>query len=101
MASDLEVLTLITTASHLSANCPSKEPELVREVEWYQLDMVGLTSTHNTDSGTKLLERNWPLSFSGVAQGVRRWVGVRIFPSPLLSAAALEFSPVNEGVTSM
>jgi len=47
-----------------------KEPELVREVERYQLDMVALTSTHSTGSGTKLLERGWTLSFPGVAQGV-------------------------------
>jgi len=40
--------------------------------------MVGLTSTHSTDSGTKLLERGWTLSFSGVAQGVRHQAGVGI-----------------------
>ena len=39
------------------------------EVEQYQLDMVGLTSTHTTGSGNKLLERGWTLYFSGVAQG--------------------------------
>jgi len=78
-----------------------KEPELVREVERYQLDMVGLTSMHSTSSGTKLPERGWTLSFSGVAQGVRRQAGVGIFTSPRLSAAVLEFSPVNERVVSM
>jgi len=46
-----------------------KEPELVREVERYKLDMVRLTSTHSTGSGTKLLERGWTLSFSKVSQG--------------------------------
>ena len=50
----------------------------MREVERYQLDMVGLTSTHSTGSGTKLLERGWTLYFSGVAQGVRRQAGVGI-----------------------
>jgi len=49
-----------------------KEPELVREVEWYELEMVGLTSTHSTGSGTKLLERGWTLSFFRVGQGVSR-----------------------------
>uniref|UniRef100_A0A3Q4B154 Uncharacterized protein n=1 Tax=Mola mola TaxID=94237 RepID=A0A3Q4B154_MOLML len=34
-----------------------KEPELVQEVERYQLDIVGLTSTHSSGSGTSLLER--------------------------------------------
>jgi len=67
----------------------------------YQLDMVGLTSTHSTGSGTKLLERVWTLSFSGVAQGVRRQAGVGILTSPQLSAAVLEFSPVYEKVASM
>ena len=33
-----------------------KEPELVCEVERYQLDIVGLTSTHSVSSATKLLE---------------------------------------------
>jgi len=44
-------------------------------VERYQLDMVGLTCTHSTGSGTKLLERGWTLSFSRVAHGVRRQAG--------------------------
>ena len=70
-----------------------KEPELVREVERFQLDMVGFTSTHSTGSGTKLLERGWTLSFSGVAQGVRCQAGVGILPSPRLSAAVLQFLP--------
>ena len=33
-----------------------KEPELVREVERYWLDLVGLTSTHSIGSGSKLLD---------------------------------------------
>jgi len=78
-----------------------KEPELVQEVEWYQLDMVGLTSTHSTGSRTKLLERGWTLSFSRVAQGARCQAGVGILTIPRLSAAVLEFSPVNERVASM
>jgi len=64
-------------------------------------DMVGLTSTHSTGSGTKLLERGWTLSSSGVAQGVRPQAGVGILTSPRLSAPVLEFSPVNERVASM
>ncbi|KAJ0019143.1 hypothetical protein NQD34_006712 [Periophthalmus magnuspinnatus] len=36
-----------------------KEPELVREVECYRLDIVGLTSTHSLGSGTQLLESSW------------------------------------------
>ncbi|XP_045911628.1 uncharacterized protein LOC123974779 [Micropterus dolomieu] len=48
-----------------------KEPELVREMERYQLDLMGLTSTHSLSSGTVLLDRGWTLFFSGVAQGVR------------------------------
>lgn len=63
-----------------------KEQELLREVDWYQLDIVGLTSTHSAGSGTKLLERDWSLSFSGVAPGERRWVGMWSFH---LSAAVL------------
>ncbi|KAI3377385.1 hypothetical protein L3Q82_008575 [Scortum barcoo] len=55
-----------------------KEPELVREVERYRLEIVGLTSTHSLGSGTQLLERGWTLHYSGVAQGERRrgWCGL-------------------------
>ncbi|KAI3360583.1 hypothetical protein L3Q82_002446 [Scortum barcoo] len=49
-----------------------KEPELVREVERYRLEIVGLTSTHSLGSGTQLLERGWTLHYSGVAQGERQ-----------------------------
>ncbi|KAK3569195.1 hypothetical protein QTP86_026474, partial [Hemibagrus guttatus] len=41
-------------------------PELVREVEQYLLEIVGLASTHSLGSGTQLLERGWTLFFSGV-----------------------------------
>ncbi len=44
-----------------------KEPELMQEVEQYQLDIVGLTSMHDTGSGSKILDRAWTFSFSGVA----------------------------------
>jgi len=46
-----------------------KEPELVEEVELverYQLDRVGLTSTHSSGSGTKLLETVGLCSFWSV-----------------------------------
>ena len=40
-----------------------KEPELLYKVEWYQVDIVRVTSTHSTGSRTKLLlllgERPW------------------------------------------
>ncbi|KAK5880582.1 hypothetical protein CesoFtcFv8_023595 [Champsocephalus esox] len=75
-----------------------KEPELVREVERYQLDLVGLTSTHSVGSGTLLLDRGWTLFFSGVAHGVRRRAGVGILTSPRLGASLLEFTPVDERV---
>ncbi|KAK3523485.1 hypothetical protein QTP86_033979, partial [Hemibagrus guttatus] len=55
-----------------------KEPELVREVERYRLEIVGLSSTHSLGSGTQLLER-----------------------APQLSRHVLEFSPVNERVVSL
>lgn len=41
-----------------------KEPELVREEERYQLDVVGLTSTGSHRYGTKL-DRGWILLWSG------------------------------------
>ncbi|KAK3534950.1 hypothetical protein QTP70_002031 [Hemibagrus guttatus] len=47
-----------------------KEPELVREVEQYRLEIVGLASTHSLGSGTQLLERA-QLPCAGVFPGKR------------------------------
>ncbi|XP_022606958.1 NLR family CARD domain-containing protein 3-like [Seriola dumerili] len=87
--------------TYTKAQCPNagKESELVWEVECYQLDVVGLPSTHNRGSGTKLQEKGWTLSFSGVAQGYRHRTGVGNLTSPQLSTTVLEFSPGNERVT--
>uniref|UniRef100_A0A671TEK4 Reverse transcriptase domain-containing protein n=1 Tax=Sparus aurata TaxID=8175 RepID=A0A671TEK4_SPAAU len=78
-----------------------KEPELVREVERYWLEIVGLNSTHRLGSGTQLLERGWTLFYSGVARGERRRAGVGLLIAPQLSRQVLEFSPVNERVISL
>ena len=78
-----------------------KEPELVREVERYRLEIVGLSSTHSLGSGTELLERGWTLFYSGVARGERRRAGVGLLIAPRLSRHVLEFSPVNERVVSL
>ncbi|KAK3532763.1 hypothetical protein QTP86_028142 [Hemibagrus guttatus] len=77
------------------------EPELVREVEQYQLEIVGLASTHSLGSGTQLLERGWTLFFSGVPHGERCRTGVGLLIAPQLSCHVLEFSPVNERVVSL
>lgn len=45
-----------------------KGPELVWEMEQYQLDITGLTSTHDTRSGTKILKSSWTLGLSRVAE---------------------------------
>ncbi|KAK3516029.1 hypothetical protein QTP70_001869 [Hemibagrus guttatus] len=78
-----------------------KEPELVRKVERYRLEIVGLASTHSLGSGTQLLERGWTLFFSGVPHGERRQAGVGLLIAPQLSRHVLEFSPVNERVVSL
>ena len=73
-----------------------KELELVLEVERYQLDLVGLTSTHSTGSGSKLLDRGWTLFSSGVAKGVRHRAGMGILTSQPLSATVLRFTLLDE-----
>ncbi len=78
-----------------------KEPELVREVERYRLEIVGLTSTHSLGSGAQLLEKGGTLFYSGVAHGERRRAGVGLFIAPQLSQHVLEFSLVNERVASL
>ncbi|KAK3524817.1 hypothetical protein QTP86_007595 [Hemibagrus guttatus] len=85
----------------MSPHWGGKEPELVREVEQYRLEIVGLASTHSLGSGTQLLERGWTLFFSGVSHGERRWAGVGLLIAPQLSRHVLEFSPVNERVVSL
>ncbi|KAK3544146.1 hypothetical protein QTP86_002967 [Hemibagrus guttatus] len=49
-----------------------KEPELVREVERYRLEIVGLASTHSLGSGTQLLEGGWTIFFSGVPHDLEK-----------------------------
>ncbi|KAM4567520.1 craniofacial development protein 2-like isoform 1-T2 [Fundulus diaphanus] len=78
-----------------------KEPELVREIERFRLEIVGLTSTHSSGSGTSLLERGWTFFHSGVAPGERRRAGVGILVAPHFGACTLGFSPVNERVASL
>ncbi|KAI3376921.1 hypothetical protein L3Q82_000017 [Scortum barcoo] len=60
--------TLAIGTWNVTSSLGGKEPELVREVERYRLEIVGLTSTHSLGSGTQLLERGWTLHYSGVAQ---------------------------------
>lgn len=57
-----------------------KVPERVREVARYKLEIVWLTATYSTGSGTKFLEKCWILSFSGIAQGERRVWGYSHVP---------------------
>ena len=38
-------------------------------VVWYQLDIVRLTSLHETVSETRLLERGWTLCFFWICPG--------------------------------
>ncbi|KAK3519758.1 hypothetical protein QTP70_003909 [Hemibagrus guttatus] len=78
-----------------------EEPELVREVERYQLKIVGLASTYSLGSGTQLLERGWTLFFSGMPHGERHRAGVGLLIAPQLSRHVLEFSPVKERVVSL
>ncbi|TWW71145.1 hypothetical protein D4764_17G0006280 [Takifugu flavidus] len=78
-----------------------KELELVGEVERYQLDMVGLTSTHSVGSGTQVLEGGWTLFYAGVAQGERRRSGVGFLLAPRLSSSALGFLGSSERVASL
>ena len=73
----------------------------MRDAERYWLDLAELTSMHSVGSGSKLLDRGWTLFFSGVAKGVRCQAGVGILTSPRLSAAVLEFTPVDERVASL
>ena len=78
-----------------------KEPELVCEAERFRLEIVGLTSTHGSGSGTSLLERGWTYFHSGVAHGERRQAGVGILVAPHLGACTLGFTPVNKRVASL
>lgn len=52
-----------------------KEPELVLEVEQYQLDIVSCTWVPGLGSGTSFLEKGWTLMDS-VASSKKRQAGV-------------------------
>ena len=45
------------------------EPELVKEVERFQLYLVGLNSMHILSSRTVIMDRRWHLFFSAIALG--------------------------------
>ncbi|KAK3562878.1 hypothetical protein QTP86_011111 [Hemibagrus guttatus] len=85
----------------MSPHWGGKEPELVRGVERYWLEIGGLASTHSLGSGTQLLERGWTLFFSRVPHSERRRAGVGLLIALQLSRHVLEFSPVNERVVSL
>nr|XP_054590952.1 uncharacterized protein LOC129154772 [Nothobranchius furzeri] len=78
-----------------------KEPELVCEVERFRLDIVGLTSTHGSGSGTSFLKRGWTFYHSGVTPTERRRAGMGILVVSHLGASTLGFTPVNERVASL
>ncbi|XP_056432313.1 uncharacterized protein LOC130370766 [Gadus chalcogrammus] len=75
-----------------------RETELVRQVELYKLDLVGLTETRSLRTGAKTLDSGWTLFFSGAA---RTHAGVGILINPRLRASWLEFTPVDERVVSL
>ncbi|CAM4456622.1 unnamed protein product [Leuciscus chuanchicus] len=79
----------------------NQEPEIVREVQRFRLEIVGITCTHGLGSGTTLLERGWTFHHSGVAHGERRRADVGLLIAPQLSRHVLEFTPVNERVASL
>ncbi|KAK3539429.1 hypothetical protein QTP70_007670 [Hemibagrus guttatus] len=85
----------------MSPHWGGKEPELVREVERYRLEIVVLASTHSLGSGNQLLERGWTLFYSGVPHGERHRSWVNLLIAPQLSHHVLEFSPVNKRVVSL
>ncbi|KAI3358350.1 hypothetical protein L3Q82_014788 [Scortum barcoo] len=97
------VLHVGTSVHGTSTSLVGKEPELVEEVERFQLDIVGphLGHTFCTGSGTKILERGWTLFYAGVALGERRRAGVGLLITPHLSASKLGFTPVDGRVASL
>ena len=72
----------------------------MRKAQKFRLDIFGLTSTYYKGSGTSFFERGWTLSYSGVADSERQWVGVAILVAPRLIACTLVFTPVNRRVAS-
>ncbi|KAI3353576.1 hypothetical protein L3Q82_020098 [Scortum barcoo] len=76
-----------------------KEPELVREVERYRLEIVGLTSTHMAawalePSSLRGAGPSTTLELPRVSGGELVWACLLI--APQLSRHVLEFTPVNE-----
>ena len=65
------------------------------EIEKFRLHIVCLTLTHGRGSGTSLLEGDWTLYYSGVADSERRRAAVANLVDPQLGACTLEFTPVR------
>lgn len=73
----------------------------MQKFERYPLEIVKLTSTHIVGPETHLLERVWTNHSAGVIQGERGWDGACLFIVPQLNPHVLEFTLVNERVSSL
>lgn len=58
----------------------AKSPNMFVHIVY--LDMVEVTSSHNTSSETKLLEKDWTLFHSGIAISERLWAGAGLLMTP-------------------
>ena len=74
-----------------------KDSEVVQEVETYRLDIVSLTSTHSSGSGTSLPEMGWTLFYAGVVPGERCRTVVGLLIAPWFTGNVLEFTPRTKG----
>lgn len=69
--------------------------------ERYPLEIVRLTSTHKVGPETQLLYRVWTTHSARIIQGEWRWDGACLLIAPQLSPHVLEFTLVNERVSSL
>ena len=68
------------------------------EIKKFQLDIVGLTSTHGRGVAKGTSQGGWTRYHSGVADSERRRAGVANLVAPQLGACTLEFTLVSERV---
>ena len=78
-----------------------KELELVEEAKRYHLDIIGISSTKRSSSGTVDLDGGWKLFYSGADASMSAQAGVGILTNPRLSDCVSNWIPLGSRVSTL
>jgi exonuclease III len=78
-----------------------KEVEVVREMEKYRLELLGLSEVKKNSSGEKRLEKGFILRHSGVPAINRAKEGVGVIVSDELDTRVISWNPVSSRIITL